>query len=87
MCCSPWGHKELDTTERLNLTELMWLLTSWEQGMCSCACTHTRTYTCTHQIISPFNLCLLYLPLKFDTTEATEHEHRQEMRERLMTMS
>ena len=18
MCCSPWGHKELDTTERLN---------------------------------------------------------------------
>ena len=21
-CCSPWGHKELDTTEGLNLTEL-----------------------------------------------------------------
>ena len=21
MCCSPWGHKELDTTERLNWTE------------------------------------------------------------------
>ena len=21
MCCSPWGHKESDTTERLNLTE------------------------------------------------------------------
>ena len=20
VCCSPWGHKELDTTERLNLT-------------------------------------------------------------------
>ena len=20
-CCSSWGHKELDTTERLNLTE------------------------------------------------------------------
>ena len=20
-CCSPWGHKELDTTERLNRTE------------------------------------------------------------------
>ena len=20
-CCSPWGHKEWDTTERLNLTE------------------------------------------------------------------
>ena len=22
MCCSPWGCKELDMTERLNLTEL-----------------------------------------------------------------
>ena len=22
-CCSPWGHKELDTTERLNWTELL----------------------------------------------------------------
>ena len=22
MCYSPWGHKELDTTERLNWTEL-----------------------------------------------------------------
>ena len=21
-CCSPWGHKESDTTERLNSTEL-----------------------------------------------------------------
>ena len=23
-CCSPWGHKESDMTERLNLTELNW---------------------------------------------------------------
>ena len=23
MCCSPWGRKELDTTERLNRTELI----------------------------------------------------------------
>ena len=23
MCCSPWGHKELDMTERLNWTELI----------------------------------------------------------------
>ena len=22
MCCSPWGHKELDTIERLNSSEL-----------------------------------------------------------------
>ena len=24
VCCSPWGHKELDTTEWLNWTELNW---------------------------------------------------------------
>ena len=24
MCCDSWGHKELDTTERLNRTELNW---------------------------------------------------------------
>ena len=23
-CCHPWGHKELDTTERLNLRFLEW---------------------------------------------------------------
>ena len=23
-CCSPWGHKESDSTERLNWTELKW---------------------------------------------------------------
>ena len=22
LCCSPWGHKELDMTEQLNLTEI-----------------------------------------------------------------
>ena len=27
VCCSSWGHKELDTTERLNWTELMVLTT------------------------------------------------------------
>ena len=29
-CCSPWGCKELDTTERLNWTELNW---SWQCDM------------------------------------------------------
>ena len=24
-CCNSWGHKELDTTERLNWTELNWM--------------------------------------------------------------
>ena len=27
-CCSPWGHKELDTTEQLNWTELDFILPS-----------------------------------------------------------
>ena len=28
-CCSPWGRKELDTTERLNCTELeFWIQNS-----------------------------------------------------------
>ena len=38
MCCNPWGHKELDMTERLNWTELNWCYTdtvfrspSWER--------------------------------------------------------
>ena len=26
-CCSPWGHKESDTTEQLNSTELMQTIT------------------------------------------------------------
>ena len=26
VCCSPWGHKELDTTEWLNWTELNWII-------------------------------------------------------------
>ena len=25
VCCSPWGHKELDTTKWLNWTELNWI--------------------------------------------------------------
>ena len=30
VCCSSWGHKELDTTERLNWTELMkWFFLEW----------------------------------------------------------
>ena len=29
VCCSPWGHKESDTTEQLNWTELNYYLTSF----------------------------------------------------------
>ena len=30
VCCSPWGRKELDTTERLNLTELSLLVMAYQ---------------------------------------------------------
>ena len=33
-CCSSWGRKESDTTERLNWTELNWLCNNWD-----CLCT------------------------------------------------
>ena len=33
VCCSPWGHKELDTTEQLNWTELNWLHPREPQGL------------------------------------------------------
>ena len=36
-CCSSWGHKESDTTERLNWTELNWL------GLCN-----STTPCCQH---------------------------------------
>ena len=32
-CCSPWGHKELDTTERLNWTEPLYSL-SFKSSLC-----------------------------------------------------
>ena len=31
-CCSPWGGKEWDTTERLNWTELKWLTLTHRMG-------------------------------------------------------
>ena len=33
MCCSPWGHKELDTTERLKLTELIYKICIFSSKM------------------------------------------------------
>ena len=29
VCCSPWGNKELDTTERLNNSQVSETLASW----------------------------------------------------------
>ena len=43
-CWSPWGHKELDTTERLNCTELVLI------GLCS---------MCSTVLINYLYICLL----------------------------
>ena len=32
-CCSPWGRKELDMTERLNWTELSKMIKEWNSSM------------------------------------------------------
>ena len=51
VCCSPWGHKELDTTERLNGTELMvfkvliYVPTFSSKFVFSLSLPHTHTYT------------------------------------------
>ena len=56
VCCDSWGHKELDTTKRLNWTELNWTdasalrsgLSSQGTGTHARARTHTHTHTLTH---------------------------------------
>ena len=52
MCCSPWGRKESDTTERLNWTELIYNKTwVWHCKLLA----HGQTF--------PPDLCLVHLPL------------------------
>ena len=45
-CCNSWGHKESDTTERLNWTELMpygrWDLSFWTPGQSCVPCSECR---------------------------------------------
>ena len=62
-CCGSWGRKELDTTERLNWTEPMWILLLFQSAR-SC----TTCFTC----INSFNIhkplcsyyCYVYLSVK-----------------------
>ena len=41
-CCSPWGHKESDMTERLNWTELNWFFHPPEAAPVPRSMPHTR---------------------------------------------
>ena len=36
VCCNSWGHKESDTTEQLNWTELNWGSASGKEPTCQC---------------------------------------------------
>ena len=38
MCCCPWGHKELDMTEQLNRTELIYSHPTYLTSMQSTSC-------------------------------------------------
>ena len=50
-CCSPWGHKELDMTERLNWTELMLIYVT----------TFTRKNDHTYKPLSSNGLYIVHL--------------------------
>ena len=43
-CCNSWGRKELDTTERLNWTEVNWYSLNLKT-LSLCKCTHILTHT------------------------------------------
>ena len=57
-CCGSWGHKELDTTEWLNWTELCSMLRNWN---------YTGWYKITDENFPPFlqSQCLVHFPLDF----------------------
>ena len=53
-CCSPWGHKESDTTEWLNWTELRWQF--WVNFCMKCKVSgdfHFFAYDCSRDL-APF---------------------------------
>ena len=55
-CCSSWGHKESDTIERLNWTELNWCV-------CVCVCVCVCECLCARPVTqSCLTLCNLWTP-------------------------
>ena len=62
VCYSPWGHKDSDTTERLNWTELRKHFVYIIDNMCNivCMCTHTHTHTHTHIYYCAVLQCKLF---------------------------
>ena len=47
-CCSPWGHKELDTTKRLSWTELSETSKRSNHGSCSVHACHSTNWIVLH---------------------------------------
>ena len=56
VCCSPWGCKELDTTELLNWTELKW----WRQGL---AMSPPSLHPYFFAMCLAYNRCLVHILL------------------------
>ena len=54
-CCNSWGHKESDTTERLNWTELNWTERGLAMLLHECMLGHIRLcvtpWTVAHQVL------------------------------------
>ena len=66
VCCSPWGHKESDTTEQLNGTELNWLDAlsfTFIRLTCNPKWGSTRKLLCLQSERSPFSSACKIWPL------------------------
>ena len=64
-CCDSWGHKEVDTTEQLNWTELTepvldYIYTHVHVCMHVCTHTHTDTSQCFVLVVSSWVGCSLW---------------------------
>ena len=62
VCCSPWGHKESDMTERWN-----WIESCWDNSINQALCDKPRCMLCTHQSL------LVCFPRHFTLTPVLTH--------------
>ena len=54
--CSPWGLKELDTTEHTHTGDNVYMLLYI--NLCVCACRHAHAHTCANETFKEFLLAL-----------------------------
>ena len=72
MCCSPWGHKESDMTERLN-TIVMYLLGHDVQHISSCGQGQKNLDPLHHSVLLGYrhSVCVC-APLNFPSSRMTQ---------------